>query len=70
MVLRHPASHTAIPVTQRLTQQTPVPREDKAVVMTGGFAGYRTKVYIFFCPRESLSEVLNKRLGCTKEDGI
>lgn len=61
-------------VTQSLTQpfpwQTPVPREAKAVGMTGRCAAYKSKVYIFSCPRESRSEVLNKRLDCTKEDGI
>lgn len=47
-----------------------MPREDLSVVMTGRFAVYKTKVYIFLCPRESLGEVLNKRLDCAKVDGI
>lgn len=47
--------HAAIPTVNSYAQGI-------SVVMTGGFALFpKTKVYIFLCPRESLSEVLHKR---------
>lgn len=45
--------------------------QEISVVMTGGSALFlKTKVYIFLCPRESLTEVLHKRLDCAKVDGV
>lgn len=45
--------------------------QEISVVMTGGSAVFlKTKVYIFLCPRESLTEVPHKRLDCAKVDGI
>lgn len=45
--------------------------QEITVVMTSGSALFpKTKVYIFLCPRESLTEVLHKRLDCAKVDGI
>lgn len=60
----HMLFHRAIPAANSYAQWI-------SVVMTGRFAVFpKTKVYVFLSPRESLSEILHKRLDCAKVDGI